>query len=120
MTPHFSASELECRCGCKMLPQLASVERLEAARVRCGFPFHVTSAARCPAHDAKVGGKGPHRTGQAFDIRARGAEALKLVTMAREVGFTGIGVSQKGDDRFIHIDDLPDAPGQPRPWIWSY
>jgi zinc D-Ala-D-Ala carboxypeptidase len=40
--------------------------------------------------------------------------------LALEQGFTGIGVSQKGAIRFIHVDDLPDAPGQPRPTIWSY
>jgi len=31
-------------------------------------------------------------------------------------------VNQKGPHaaRFIHLDDLPDAEGQPRPTIWSY
>lgn len=34
--------------------------------------------------------------------------------------FTGIGIQQKGGDRYIHLDNLPNAPGQPRPTVWSY
>jgi hypothetical protein len=51
-----------------------------------------------------------------------GADALELVALALAYGFTGIGVNQKGahDGRFIHLDDLDNAPGQPRPCIWSY
>lgn len=123
MTPHFNASELVCQCGCGMLPKLASVERLERVRVRVGFPLPVTSAARCPKHNAAVsstGENGPHTTGCAFDLGVDGAKALMLIIAAREEGFTGIGVNQKGKARFVHIDDLPNAPGQPRPWCWSY
>ncbi len=34
----------------------------------------------------------------------------------------GIGIKQKGDyaSRFVHLDDLPNGSGQPRPWCWSY
>lgn len=120
---HFTPAELACKCGCGMQPQPASVERLERLRVRCGFPFKVTSGARCPKHNAEeshTGLTGPHTKGQAFDIAIRGEQALRLVDFAREEGFTGVGVSQKGESRFIHIDDLPNADGQPRPWIWSY
>ena len=69
-----------------------------------------------------VGGAGPHRTGRAIDLRVHGSLALMVVRIALSEGFTGIGVSQKGDHtkRFIHLDDLTDVPGQPRPWIWSY
>lgn len=123
MTPHFTASELTCKCGCGMLPKLASVERLEAVRVRYGKPMPVNSAARCPAYNAKVSGTGttgPHTTGQAFDIGVRGVEALKVMQIALDCGFTGIGVAQKGAGRFIHLDDLPNKEGQPRPHCWSY
>jgi hypothetical protein len=37
-----------------------------------------------------------------------------------KMGFSGIGVSQKGDSRFIHLDDLEDSNERPRPWVWSY
>lgn len=124
-TLHFTDRELACRCGCGMLPRQSSQDRLERLRVLCAFPFIVTSAARCSKHNAAVsttGDDGPHTKGGAFDIGVAGGSALILVDKAREVGFTGIGIKQKGpyQERYVHVDDLEDAPGQPRPWIWSY
>lgn len=84
--------------------------------------MHITSGGRCPKQNIAVsttGPNGPHTKG-AFDVAARGADALELVRIGREEGFTGIGINQKGDKRFVHFDDLPNEPGQPRPWIWSY
>ena len=123
MTPHFDAKELACRCGCGMLPQQDFMDKVEILRVRAGFSMPVTSAARCPTHNAEVshtGRSGPHTTGRAIDIAVSGSRALELVRMALASGFTGIGVNQKGDARFIHLDDLPNKDGQPRPHIWSY
>jgi len=123
MTPHFSKAELACRCGCGMLPDQHFMDKVEALRVAFGKPLRVTSAARCPAYNATVsstGKAGPHTTGRAIDFGVQGADARQLVGMAIERGFTGIGVAQKGGGRFIHLDDLPNGPGCPRPWIWSY
>ena len=123
MTPHFSRLELTCRCGCGFLPAQDFIERVERIRVRWGMPMVVTSAARCPNHNKAVSGTGetgPHTTGRAIDFGVRGMAALRLVQLAIEEGFTGIGVAQKGASRFIHIDDLPNGPGCPRPFIWSY
>ena len=124
MTPHFSRAELACRCGCGMLPAKDFIEKLEAIRVVYEKPMKVNSAARCPEHNAKVSGTGrtgPHTTGRAIDIGVSGNDAHELLRIAMRVGyFTGIGVNQKGNARFIHLDDLPNAPGQPRPWCWSY
>jgi hypothetical protein len=36
------------------------------------------------------------------------------------MGFTGIGIAQKGEGRYVHLDDLPSVEGQPRPTLWSY
>ena len=55
-----------------------------------------------------------------MDIAISGSRAVELVRMALASGFTGLGVNQKGDARFIHLDDLPNKDGQPRPHIWSY
>ena len=118
MTPHFSDAELACKCGCGMLPNLYFMEKVEGLRHIYNRPMPVTSAARCPTHNAKVsstGRNGPHTTGRAIDIAVRGADALDLVRVALSLGgFTGVGVSQKGSARFIHFDDLP------RKAIWSY
>ena len=44
----------------------------------------------------------------------------RLIEGAIELRFKGIGIAQKGEGRFIHIDDIPNSPDRPRPWIWSY
>lgn len=121
MGPHFSEAELACKCGCGFLPQQSAVDRLELLRGSCGFPLPITSAARCPKHNSAVsstGETGPHTTGRAFDISVSGDKAFILIKKALELGYTGIGVSQRGphEKRFIHVDDL--LLGRPR--IWSY
>lgn len=125
LTPHFSRGELACRCGCgRMEIPREFVQKLENLRQACAFPFPISSGYRCPDYNARVsstGRDGPH-TKSAVDIRVSGAQAWVLVGMATRYGFKGIGIAQKGPhgSRFIHLDDLPDAPGQPRPTIWSY
>jgi uncharacterized protein YcbK (DUF882 family) len=123
MTPHFSSVELACKCGCGKLPRLAFMEKIETLRLAYGKPLKVTSAARCPEHNVKVsgtGGTGPHTTGRAIDFAIDRGDAYQLASLAFASGFTGIGFQQKGSNRFLHVDDLPNAPGQPRPTVWSY
>ena len=36
------------------------------------------------------------------------------------IPFTGVGINQKGSSRFIHLDQLHEKDGYPRPTIWSY
>ena len=123
MTPHFSNAEISCRCGCGMLPDKDFMDKIEALRLAYGKPLTVTSAARCPAHNAKessTGRTGPHTTGRAIDLAVDRGNAYALTKLAFEHGFTGIGWQQKGASRFVHLDMLEDAPGQPRPCIWSY
>jgi zinc D-Ala-D-Ala carboxypeptidase len=123
MTPHFSDAELACRCGCGMLPKQDFMDKVEALRVAYGKPLAVTSAARCPNHNARVsatGRTGPHTTGRAIDLAVDRGNAYRLLRMALEAGFSGLGFQQKGAGRFLHLDDLPNAPGQPRPTVWSY
>ena len=113
--------ELTCRCGSgqmSMDPQFMA--RVVAMRDAVGFPFPVTSGYRCPDHNEKVsstGRNGPHTTGKALDIGVSRQQAYKLLKAALERGFTGIGISQKGNGRFIHLDGLEDRG---RPTIWSY
>ena len=124
LTKNFTVEELACKhCGQMRIP-LPSIERLQRLRDRSGQPLRLSSAYRCPEHNAAVsstGRNGPH-TKAAFDVLTSGPEAYQIVALALLEGFTGIGVNQKGPHaaRFIHLDDLPDAEGQPRPTIWSY
>lgn len=119
MTKHFPKHELVCRCGCGMLPEQSFMDKIETLRIAAGFKFPVSSAARCPAHNNKVSGTGltgPHTTGRAIDIAVSRAQAYRLLVLALAAGFSGIGVSQKGSSRFIHLDDLIVG----RPSVWSY
>lgn len=116
--------ELKCNCGCGMLPRLDFMEKVENLRNLYGKPMKITSAARCPEYNEKVshtGKTGPHTTGRAVDIAVERQDAFRLLSLALSTpDFTGIGVSQKGSGRFLHLDDLPNKGGQPRPTIWSY
>ena len=82
------------------------LNRLQALRTFLNFSFVVSSGYRCPEHpiEAKKSKPGTHATGLAVDILCRGTEAYKIITHAQEYGFTGIGVNQKGNSRFIHLD----------------
>lgn len=123
MTPHFSDAELACKCGCGMLPDPEFMARIEAVRVEAGFAMPVSSAARCAKHNAATSGTGftgPHTTGRAIDFAVDRDRAYKVLAIAMRHGFTGIGIQQKGFGRFVHIDDLPNKTGQPRPTLWSY
>ena len=121
--PNFTASEMSCRCGCGMLPPDEFMDRLQALRTVCGFPFTITSGARCPDHNAKVSATksrtGPHTIGAA-DIAVSHEQAYNIIRHALNCGVTGLGVDQKGGSRIVHVDWLPGADGQPRPHIWSY
>jgi len=100
------------------------MRKIEELRSLYGKPLKVSSAARCSAHNMKVsatGSDGPHTKLRAIDFLIARKEAFVLLSLVSDMGkFTGIGINQKGDSRFLHLDDLPDAPGQPRPTIWSY
>jgi uncharacterized protein YcbK (DUF882 family) len=120
---YFKISEFACRhCGENLIDHIF-VEELDQLRHELGFPLIVSSGYRCPEYNKQVahtGEKGPHTTGRAVDLSVAREQAYKVIRLATEKGFTGIGVSQKGESRFLHLDNLPNAPGQPRPTIWSY
>ena len=101
------------------------MDRLQRLRDSYGKPMRVTSAYRSPIDNVKVsttGATGPHTTGRAVDFQIPLEDVLEVIYIAKTVGFTGVGLKQHGshNKRFIHLDDLPDAPGQPRPRVWTY
>lgn len=116
---------VDCDCKGLGIPTIQLMEKLEALREKLDRPIHVTSGYRCPAYNAQVsssGGRGPHTMGKAVDIACFGETAFKLVDLALNVGFTGIGIKQHGKyiGRFIHLDFLTKEEGYPRPAFWSY
>ena len=99
------------------------MDKVEKLRDRLGFPLPVNSAYRCPEYNNLVSGTGltgPHTTGRAIDLGGSHSRSLETLRVALSMGFTGFGIKQHGSGRFIHLDDLPNADGQPRPHLWSY
>ena len=123
---YFQLAEFTCRCGCgQTLIDQDFVAKLDWLREELNRPLIITSGYRCPKHNQAVsssGPDGPHTTGQAADIKLYGLAAYNTMYLAKTIGFTGLGISQKGPQtsRYLHLDTLAGGPGRPRPWIWSY
>ena len=119
---YFTEVELRCSHCYTNGIKISFMRKIEALRESLGFPFVVTSGYRCPKHpiEIKKSSVGAHTTGRAMDIAVKGEDAYRLLSGALKAGFTGIGINQKGDSRFIHIDDTQASPERPRPWVWSY
>lgn len=122
MKNYFTDEELSCPCCGVNKFNAGTLARLNALRHECGFPIVLNSAYRCEHYNRLKGFTQTHSTGQASDNRVSHKHAFKLLELAPKHGFTGIGVKQKGSvlGRFIHLDDLPEAEGRPRPHVWSY
>ena len=122
--PNFSFAEMACRETGECLLDGALMDALQRVRAICG-PMTVTSGYRSPRHSkeaAKGRSGGPHTLGKAAAIRCAGTPAFELLHTALDEGFTGIGIDQRGEDRFLHLDVIThlDDFSAVRPTIWSY
>lgn len=117
---YFKASEFDCtHCG-KNKIDTEFVDKLDRLRQLFHRPIIITSGYRCPEYNNQIsttGFDGPHTTGKAADISVDRQRAYYLLELAFELGFTGIGIHQKGVGRFIHLDILTEGL---RPTIWTY
>ena len=103
MAKYFNREEFDCQYTGKNEMKDEFIEKLDALREVCGFPFHITSGYRAPEHpiEAKKKIAGTHSQGIAADIKVNnGAERFILLNYAFEMGFSGIGVAKT----FIHVD----------------
>lgn len=101
---YFSTKELACNCCGKANMDTAFLEQLNILREVWGKPLTLTSAFRCPEHNAKVGGAAgsQHVLGKAVDIdwaTWSGSDRFAFLQLAME-RFNGIGLHPL----FIHID----------------
>lgn len=113
---NFTSEEMVCKCGNCSLPidepEFQNfMEKLQALRSVCGFPFQINSGYRCPDYnDSLYSGDGTHLDGPhtkgAADIGVSFERSYKLQKEAFEMEF-GIGVKQHGPvgGRYVHIDD---------------
>jgi uncharacterized protein YcbK (DUF882 family) len=122
--PYFSQKELASPDTGDHHMNADFMMKLIALREDYNAPMIVSSGYRTPEHNDSVsstGSNGPHTFGKAVDVVIDRGKAHKLLTLALDHGFTGIGIKQNGEGRFLHIDDLGNhETAGPRPTIWSY
>ena len=111
---YFELSEFNCQHtgNNEMKPEF--LEKLDALRHVCAFPFVITSGYRDPSHPIEAAKEipGTHAQGIAADVRVVSSnKRFRLVKEALALGFTGIGV----DPSFIHLDIRASSPV-----IWTY
>jgi len=117
---NFSKIEFDCQRTGENNMQHDFMMKLQALRTEFGKPLIITSGFRSVKHsiEAKKNKAGAHTTGLAVDLGVNRKDAYEVLKLAFELGFTGIGVNQKGNARFIHLD-ISQGDFM-RPTIWSY
>jgi zinc D-Ala-D-Ala carboxypeptidase len=123
--PNFSKEEFDCKCCGANEMDAATLEKLQQLRETYGKPIKITSGYRCTKHPVEAartarGGVGAHTTGKAFDIAVDRKNAWEILQLAMVFDFKGIGVQQKGEGRFLHLDTVEGHDKLPRPTVWSY
>lgn len=117
--PNFKPEELQCKHTGKLKMSIHFMDRLQKLRSNLGFPLKISSGYRHETHpvEASKSRPGVHTKGVAVDISCGSKKAYDILKEAFYLGFTGIGVSQKGNTRFIHLDTYTKPP---RSNVWSY
>ena len=116
---HFSAAEFDSPDvpGSGDLMNIEFVKLLDQLRDRVGFPLHITSGYRTPAHNATLGKAvdgSAHTQGVACDIAiSTSGERFAVVFWALEIGIKRVGMART----FVHLDmDF----GKPQRVLWLY
>lgn len=120
--PNFSKREFDCSQTGENQMRADFMALLQELRTAYGKPMTVSSGYRSPRHsiEAKKASPGVHASGYACDIAVQGGDAYRVLKLALELGFTGVGVQQKGGGRFLHLDTHPSSGRIVRPMVWSY
>lgn len=121
---NFAKDDFKCKCGCgtnEIKDEFIDVS--QEIRTASGCVMSVNSGYRCSDHpdEAKKRRPGSHTLGLVADYGLSHGKAFRVLQAAMaHPKVTAIGINQKGKKRFIHIGIDPEAPGRPRPHIWSY
>ena len=116
---NFVLDEFKCSCCSKVKMDAAIIDLVQNSRNELG-PLSITSAYRCPSHNASgssTGEAGPHTTGHALDISVKDSQHRKELIDYFATKVTGLGIAKS----FIHIDNLTHEHGfNMRPNAWKY
>ena len=115
ITTNFFANEMSYRWGCGLYEMDEEFMRLlQILRDEMQGPLRVCIGRRSDPHNDRVSTaknkkNGVYNLGQASNILTSGDRAMLIIEKVRKVGFSGIGLSQKGNhsSRFLHLDTLP-------------
>ena len=111
LSANFNELEFGCR-HCGRIPPSGidkhMIRHLQKLRDATGSPLHVASGARCPYHNARVGGAKAsfHMLGQAADLNSRALTPAELQREAKDpraFGDHGVGTYRT----FTHVDSGP-------------
>lgn len=110
---NFKYSEIACPCCGKIRPidpRLSFL--LQSLREKIKLPIYISKGGglRCRGYNKRIGGYkySPHLKGKAVDIHVKNMDITVLATLAKEVGFTRIGLYPHS--HFVHLDTLKPRP----------
>ena len=115
----FIKTEFDCsHTGDNEMKQVF-IDNLNVLRENYGKAMLISSGYRSPEHPIEAAKErvGAHTTGKAVDIGVSRKDAYRLIHVALQHGCPRIGVNQRGDSRFLHLDWDYERP---YPTIWSY
>lgn len=124
LSKDFYLAEYACRCGCgweKRPEVLAELKKtaLMDQKIRDHFnrPTHITSGARCPKYNRKVGGarSSQHVLGTASDKVVEGVHPTEVAFFAETLPEVG-GLHAYLTKGFCHSDRRPRVNGHVVKW----
>lgn len=106
LSPHFSKSEMACRCCGNLQIEDRLLTALETLRNLAAAPVIVNDAYRCPKHNEEVGGvpDSEHTRGIAADVRIPGMSLQQMYDLAMRVPEFANGGIGAYDGGFLHVD----------------
>jgi len=114
LAKNFKSTEFDCNgssCCKETLIDVDLVKFLQNIRDHFNAPVNISSAYRCPVHNAKVANassKSKHMYGMAADIKVTGVAPAEVAKYAESIGILGIGLyDTDADGHFVHIDTRP-------------
>lgn len=107
LTKNFKLSEFQSPDTQEVKIDSGLVNKLQQLRDQVGRPVIVTSGYRTPEHNRAIGGaeRSFHMQGLAADIVVEGMSSAELADVAKQIGFTGIGVYPRRGH--CHVDVRP-------------
>jgi len=107
----FKFKEIMCPCCKKIKPiDPKLIYLLQSLRNRIDRPIYISigGGLRCKAYNKRIRGykTSPHIDGKAVDIHAKNMGIIDLAVVAKEIGFSRIGLYRS----FIHVDTLRPVP----------